>query len=89
MPYKEDGRIDISKLNWKESIPYKIEEKIRTEYTLDEILDRFRQLPEYIGESRNEYGALELKFSDYEVSGKCNAFYNITSHWDKVMNFYK
>lgn len=89
MPYKEDGRIDIAKLNWKETIPYKIEEKIRAEYTPDEILDGFRHLPEYVGESRNKYGVLELQFSDYEVSGKCNAFYSIALHYDELMNFYK
>lgn len=84
IPLKEDGRIDIARLDWKESIPYDIEEKIRTEYTPDEILDGFRHLPEYLGESRNSYGALVLQFSDYEVSGKCNAVYNIALHWDEL-----
>lgn len=88
IPFKEDGRIDIARLDWKEDIPYGITEKIRKEYTPDEILDGFRHLPEYVGESKNSYGVLELKFTDYEITSEFNSLYFMSLHWDELSDYY-
>ena len=61
IPLRSDGIVDLSRLD-AEGIDCFLNE-IGDNYSLDEILERLRNLPEYIGESTNEYGALEMNFA--------------------------
>lgn len=62
IPLRSDGIVDLSRLD-AEGIDFFLFE-IKDNYSLDEILERLRNLPEYIGESTNEYGMLQMNFTD-------------------------
>lgn len=47
IPFREDGRIDISKLDWGRKRLFAMDKRIREEYTPDEILDEFRKIPNF------------------------------------------
>lgn len=47
IPFREDGRIDLSKLDWGSGIYHALDKRIRKEYTPDEILDEIRKIPNF------------------------------------------
>lgn len=76
IPCREDGRIDITKINWTQDIPTELERRIAEEFTPDEITEEFRKLPEYLGETVNSYGIVELKFSNSEIETNYKTMYS-------------
>ena len=62
IPLRSDGIVDLSRLDAEGIDHFSVE--IENNYSLDEILERLRNLPEYIGESTKEYGTLEMKFTE-------------------------
>lgn len=77
IPYREDGRIDIAKIDWTQNIPTELEERIADEFTPDEITEEFRKLPQYLGESVNSYGVIEMKFSNPQIESMYFVMHNL------------
>ena len=61
VPLREDGTVDLWRLDW-DGMHY-FSDELKEQYTKEDFYNRLRQFPEYVGETVNPYGAIEMEFS--------------------------